>query len=232
MARIAPGAQPSPNIWEHPHVYELENRAVDPDREIEAVMTAVRPWPGATILDLGCGSGFHLPRFAAQAARAVGVEPHGDLVRWARLRTRGLPNAQVLAGSAQSIPLPDSVVDVAHARWAYFFGPGCEPGLRELSRVIRPGGVAFVIDHDATRSTFGRWFARAQPSYDALAVDEFFSRHGWEAIPRDISWRFDRRADFEAVVQIEFAPDQAELILAEHRGCEVDYAVMIRIRRY
>lgn len=232
MARIAPGARPSPNIWEHPHVYELENRAVDRDGVIEDAMTAVRAWSGATILDLGCGSGFHLPRFAAQAAHVVGVEPHGDLVRWARLRTRGLRNAKVLVGSAQAIPLPDSSVDIGHARWAYFFGPGCEPGLRELGRVIRPGGVAFVIDNDATRGTFGRWFSRASPSYDAAGVDAFFARHGWEVIRLETSWRFDRREDFEAVVRIEFAAGQAELILAEHEGCEVDYAVTFRVRQY
>ena len=63
----------------------------------------------------------------------------------------------------------DASVDVAHARWAYFFGPGCEPGLRELARVVRRGGAAFVIDNDATRSTFGAWFRRELPRYDVRA---------------------------------------------------------------
>jgi len=232
MARIAPGARASPNIWEHPAVYELENRAVDPAGVIEDTMQSCRSWSGATILDLGCGSGYHLPRFAAQADRVVGVEPHGDLVRWARLRTRALFNTKVLLGSAQAVPLPDASVDIVQARWAYFFGPGCEPGLRELDRVLRPGGIAFVIDNDTTRSTFGRWFSRALPDYDALAVERFFSGHGWQSLRRDISWHFDHRADFEAVVRIEFAPDQAERILAEHDGCEVDYAINIRFRHY
>ena len=65
----------------------------------------------------------------------------------------------MVQGAAQAIPLPDASVDVAQARWAYFFGPGCEPGLRDLARVMRRGGTAFVIDNDPTRSTFGRWFA-------------------------------------------------------------------------
>ena len=66
-------------------------------------------------------------------------------------------------GTAQAIPLPDASVDVVHARWAYFFGPGCEPGLAELDRVVRRGGTAFVIDNDASRSTFGGWFRQRLP---------------------------------------------------------------------
>ena len=63
----------------------------------------------------------------------IGVEPHPDLVALARRRTRSLAHVSVLAGTAQAIPLPDASVDVVHVRWAYFFGPGCEPGLRELA---------------------------------------------------------------------------------------------------
>jgi ubiquinone/menaquinone biosynthesis C-methylase UbiE len=229
---IAEGAVPSPNIWNQPQVYELENRAVDPDRVIETALQAARPWSGATVLDVGCGTGYHLPRFAETAARVIGVEPHGDLVRWARLRCRALPRVTVRQGAAQALPLPDASVDVAHARWSYFFGPGCEPGLRELRRVMRAGGSAFVIDNDATRSTLGRWFARSLPSYDPVAVDAFFARNGWTTTRHDIRWAFDTRADFERVVRIEFAAGQADQIIAEHAGCEVDYAVVIRRRDF
>jgi ubiquinone/menaquinone biosynthesis C-methylase UbiE len=232
MPRVALGAVPSPNIWNYPQIYETENRAVDPDGVIERELRAARPWSGATVLDIGCGAGFHLPRFAADAARVIGVEPHLDLVRAARTRCRSLPAVSVVQGSAQALPVPDASVDVAHARWAYFFGPGCEPGLRELSRVMRRGGSAFVIDNDASRSTFGRWFRRALPAYDPASVDAFFTRAGWSATRRDIRWAFETRSDFEAVVRIEFAPDQAELIIAEHTSCEVDYAIVIRRRDF
>jgi SAM-dependent methyltransferase len=134
---------------------------------------------------------------------------------------------EVRAGTAQALPVADASVDVAHARWAYFFGPGCEPGLRELARVMRRGGVAFVIDNDATRSTFGRWFRRALPSYDPAEVERFWSREGFRRIPVDMRWEFAGRADLEAVVRIEFAPDLAESILADHPGRGVDYAVNV-----
>ena len=69
----------------------------------------------------------------------------------------------VMRGLRRRCRCQDASVDVVHARWAYFFGPGCEPGLAELARVVRPGGVAFVVDNDVTRSTFGRWVLRAFP---------------------------------------------------------------------
>jgi SAM-dependent methyltransferase len=221
----AEGVIPSPNIWQHPDVYELENRSVDPDGVIESAMRAVRDWRGATVLDVGCGSGFHLPRFAADAARVVGVEPHPPLVELARRRTAGLAAVDVRAGTAQRLPVPDASVDVVHARWAYFFGPGCEPGLREVSRVLRRGGAAFVVDNDATRSTFGGWFRRAFPSYDPGEVERFWARQGWSRTPLLMRWACASRQEFEAVVRIEFAPALAGAILAEHPGSEVDYAV-------
>ncbi|MGI8523027.1 MAG: class I SAM-dependent methyltransferase, partial [Nocardioides sp.] len=216
---------PSPNIWHHPATYELENRAADPGGLIEAAMRERADWTGRVVLDVGCGTGFHLPRFAADAATVHGVEPHADLAALARRRTRRLPNVQVRAGTAQDLPLPDSSVDVAHARWAYFFGPGCEPGLAELARVVRRGGSACVIDNDATRSTFGSWFRRGYPMVDPDAVERFWATRGWRRTPLDIGWRFQTRADFESVVRIEFARDLAEDFLASHPGVEVDYAV-------
>jgi SAM-dependent methyltransferase len=229
---VDPGARPSPNIWNHTATYETENRAVDPDGALEAAMRSVAPWDGRVVLDVGCGTGFHLPRFAATAASVVGVEPHGDLVALARRRTRRLPNVSVLAGTAQALPVPDGSVDVVHARWAYFFGPGCEPGLAELDRVVRRGGTAYVIDNDPTRSTFGSWFRRGYPEVDPVAVERFWSTRGWTRIPVDMRWAFGSRADLESVVHIEFDPAVAAAVLAEHEGTEVDYAVNVWWRQF
>lgn len=226
------GVVPSPNIWNHPETYEIENRAVDPDRRIEAAMRSVLDWSGRDLLDLGCGTGFHLPRWAYDARSVTGVEPNPALAAIARRRTSRLANVSVKQGTAQEVPLPDASVDVVQARWAYFFGPGCEPGLAELSRVVRRGGAAFVIDNDATRSTFGGWFRRGYPSVDPTAVERFWSSRGWTRVPLEIEWRFQRREDLEAVVGIEFQPALAREIVAEHEGLVVDYAVNLWWRRY
>jgi ubiquinone/menaquinone biosynthesis C-methylase UbiE len=184
------------------------------------------------VLDAGCGTGFHLPRFAKSAVKVIGVEPHPPLLALARRRTAGNPRVEVRGGTAQALPVPDASVDVVHARWAYFFGPGCEPGLRELSRVVRRSGAAFVIDNDATRSTFGSWFRRALPGYDPVAVERFWSMRGWRRTSLDIRWDHATRTDFEAVVGLEFAPELAAQLLAEHSGTSVDYAVNLYHRLF
>jgi SAM-dependent methyltransferase len=227
-----PGARPSPNIWNHTATYEVENRAADPDGVLWSAMESLADWSGRDVLDLGCGTGFHLPRFASTARSVIGVEPHSDLLALARRRTRSLENVSVVAGMAQAVPLPDASVDVVHARWAYFFGPGSEPGLAELSRVVRRGGTALVVDNDPTRSTFGAWFRRGYPDVDAVAVERFWSTHGWARTPVDMGWRFSSHADLEAVVRIEFTPEVAEALLAEHDGLDVDYAVNLWSRKY
>ena len=229
---MRPLVRPSPNIWNTPGLYELENLAADPHGRIPAAMREIGDWRGRTMLDIGCGTGFHLPTWAASAQRVIGVEPHAPLRSLARRRTKKLANVSVLAGTAQSLPVPDSSVDVAHARWAYFFGPGSEPGLLELDRVMRRGGTAVVIDNDPTRSTFGGWFRRGYPDIDPVAVERFWSRRGWTRTPIDMGWSFESRADLVAVVRIEFSRDVADAVLAEHSGTEVDYAVNLWSKAY
>ena len=184
------------------------------------------------MLDIGCGTGFHLPQFADGARSVVGVEPHADLAAVARRRVRRLPSVTVLEGLAEALPLPPASVDVVHARWAYFFGPGCEPGLRELGRVLRRGGVAALIDNDASRSTFGGWFRSGYPTIDPDVVDRFWSSQGFTRVSVDMGWSFASRADLEDVVRIEFAPALAEEIIASHEGLTVDYAVNLWWKRF
>lgn len=232
MAGIVPGARPSPNIWHHPGVYEIENRAFDRAGVLGRTLRALASWDERDVLDIGCGTGFHLAGFAAAARSVVGLEPNGALAAIARRRTRRLAHVTVVEGLADALPLPDSSVDLVHARWAYFFGPGCEPGLAELDRVVRPGGRAFVIDNDPTRSTFGSWFARGFPAVDARAVEAFWTRRGWEWIRLDLAWDFDTRDDLEAVVRIELPGPVADDALSGHQGLHVDYAVNLWTRGF
>ncbi len=172
---------PSPNIWNWPEIYEQENAAQDPDGVLWAALREAAPWAGADVLDVGCGDGFHLPVFAAEAASVTGLEPYPPLVERARRRVGD--RARVLAGGADAIPLPDRSVDLVHARIAYFFGPGCRPGLAEAERVLRPGGAIAIIDLDATVPPYGAWMRSDIPHYDPQRVERFFAEQGFTHAP-------------------------------------------------
>jgi hypothetical protein len=57
------GVHPSPNIQSAPDIYEIENRAADPENRIEMAMATIESWDGKLLLDLGAGNGFHIPYY-------------------------------------------------------------------------------------------------------------------------------------------------------------------------
>lgn len=222
---------PSPNIWNWPEIYARENQAQDATGAIWAALRARHDWTGADVVDLGCGDGYHLPLFARDARRVIGVEPHPSLVRRARARVAGLASVAVLEAGAERVPLPDASADLVHARTAYFFGPGCEPGLAEAERLLRPGGALVIVDLDATRAPYGEWMRADLPRYDPGEVERFFDRHGFELSRVDTEWRFPDRQTLAAVLRIEFSAPVAAAALAATRGCSLPVGYRIHTRR-
>ncbi|WP_278313111.1 class I SAM-dependent methyltransferase [Lolliginicoccus levis] len=218
---------PSPNIWHWPEIYEIENEAQDHAGALEAQLQRHARWHGAHIVDIGCGTGFHLPRFSEHARAVTGIEPHPPLVEAARARASALGNVAVLRGRADDLPLPDASADIVHARTAYFFGPGCEPGIREALRVLVPGGCLLIVDLDATAGRYGEWMRADLPRYDPQAVEAFFDRQGFELVRVDTEWAFGSRADLEAVLAIEFSPRVASL--ARHQVMGTRMPVRYRV---
>ena len=226
-----PGVTESPNIWRWPDVYEAENAAQDATGALWEALEEVVDLDGADLVDVGCGDGYHLPRFATRARRVTGVEPHPPLVDRARRRCEDLPTVAVLGGSAAALPLPDDSADVVHARTAYFFGPGCEPGLAEAERVLLPGGTLVIVDLDATRHSYGAWMRASAPGYDPASAERFFAERGFSTRRVDTLWRFPDRATMSAVLHIEFTPSVADRAVDGTPGLALPVAYRIHIRR-
>ena len=214
-----PDFQAAPNQGARPDLYEVENEALDPDGLVLAAMRELAPWAGRTLVDLGCGSGYWLPGYAAEAAAVIGVEPDPALVPLAAARD---PRVRVLPGSAEHIPLGDASADVVHARFAYFWAPHCAAGLAEVRRVLKPGGALVVVDNDHRAGEFAgllRATAEAGQGYgdNADVTDAWWAGRGATRTEVMSRWQFRTRADFEAVLHLEF-PEVAGRWLAEHPG--------------
>ena len=103
---------------------------------------------GQRLLDVGCGPGALtaelVRRTGAQAVSAV--EPSASFAAAARER---LPGVDVRRSAAEQLPFPDDTFDAALAQLVVHFMTDPVRGLREMSRVTRPGGMvaACVWDH-------------------------------------------------------------------------------------
>ncbi len=209
----------APNQGGNPDVYEIENRGIDPDGHVLAAMRRLAPWNGRTLLDLGCGAGFWLSGYADEAAQVIGVEPDPVLRARAAERTSDLPHVEVLAGSAEHLPLADRSVDVVHARFAYFLGPGGDAGLAEVMRVLAPGGSLVVVDNDYHWGQLASLLAAASkkpPRRTAEAIDAWWRQRGATRHEVRSRWLFASRADFAAVLDIEVPAAVARAWLARH----------------
>ncbi len=231
-----PGFMRAPNISGDADLYEIENSAADPDGTVEAAMRRIHPWDGCVLMDVGAGTGFHIERFHRDAAHVIAVEPEPALrlALMRRLADRNLTRTSMIGASAVSIPLRDHSVDIAHARFAYFFGPGCEPGLAELERILKPGGTAFIIDNDERSGTFASWIRTAHDITEE-SIDEterFWIDQGFTIERLASRWLFEDRDAFERVVRLEFPSEDAEKFLGNHFGLEVDYNMLLIHKTY
>ncbi|WP_052428063.1 class I SAM-dependent methyltransferase [Actinopolyspora erythraea] len=227
--------RPSPNIWNWPDLYEVENTAQDVTGAVWAELRRHQDWWGLDVVDVGCGAGFHLPVFARRARSVLGVEPHRPLVRRARrriARSRGTGSVRVVRGAAHRLPLGDAAVDLVHARTAYFFGPGCEPGIAEAGRVLRPGGALAVVDLDGSAAPYGEWMRADLADFDPERVERFFAARGFDSFGVETRWVFSDRASLEAVLRIEFSPPVARRAIESVPGNAVPVTYRVRIRRF
>ena len=209
----------APNIGKHPASYQLENEAVDRAGHVLSAMRATAPWAGRIIVDLGCGTGYWLRRYAEEAAHVIGIEPDPALRTAAGRAAADLSNTKVTAGSAEHIPLPDASADVVHARFAYFFPPGTDAGLTEVLRVLRPGGQLVAVDNDYRWGEFALLLAAAAvrpPRQTAAAVDTWWRDRGAARHEVRSELRFASHADLAAVLHIEFPADVAAAWLRRH----------------
>ena len=97
--------------------------------------------PSDDVLEIGFGGGALLRELlAATSGRVVGVDLSATMVERARRRFHSVARLELHQASVEALPLADASVDKACSVNSLYFWPDPEAGLRELARVIRPGG--------------------------------------------------------------------------------------------
>ncbi len=98
-----------------------------------------------SVLDVGCGTGRLLRRAYRYwpEAQLIGVDPAHGMIEKAKLLT---PNATFFTSMAESLPLQDASVDLALSTSSFHHWQDQAAGVREIARVLRPGGYFILVD--------------------------------------------------------------------------------------
>lgn len=122
--------------------------------------------PGERCLDVGCGSGV-LMRLAAgivgPSGLAVGIDPAPRMIEVARQNAAGISQAEFRLAAIEHLPFESGSFDIATASlMLHHLPPDLKrDGLREVYRVLRPGGRLIVVDLD--RPANALWWLLAWP---------------------------------------------------------------------
>lgn len=130
--------------------------------------TALRP--GEAVLDLGCGAGLDAILAAeavGPAGRVLAVDYAAEMVALARANAEaaGATNIRVEQAPVEALPLPDATFDAAQANGVFNLSPEKSRAVREVWRVLRPGGRLVAAEialtealADRDRATLQDWF--------------------------------------------------------------------------
>lgn len=103
-------------------------------------------WAGSRLLDVGCGVGNDLSRFARGGAICTGIDlaPHSIQLARSNFEQRGL-QADFHVMNGERLDFPDKSFDVVFCHTVLHFTPEPCRMIREIHRVLRPGGTAVLM---------------------------------------------------------------------------------------
>ena len=125
--------------------------------------------PGRVVVDLAAGTGKLARQLVPSGARVVAVEP------LAEMRSLIPAGIETLDGTAEAIPLPDASADAITVAQAFHWFDA-EAALREIERVLQPGGLLALVSNRREPSAFDDVLARhrAHPPLEPPPVGEAF----------------------------------------------------------
>ena len=122
-------------------------------KQTDPVRARVASGLSGEVLEVGFGSGRNVPHLPQSVTRLIAVDPAtvGRTLAAGRIAARGLP-VEFVGLDGQSLPLGDESVDHVLVTWTLCTIPDVDRALREMLRVLRPGGsLHFVEDRKSTR---------------------------------------------------------------------------------
>jgi len=148
-----------------------------------------------TLLDIGCGGGGTVRKLAeiAAAGKVYGIDHSEESVSVSKNTNRtsiGAGRVEIRQGGVSSLPFPDKMFDLATAVNTHYYWPDLVNDMREVLRVLKPGGMLILIGQGYKGAKYGerdlKFLKLADPKGTAYPseeeLDELFSTAGYNEV--------------------------------------------------
>jgi ubiquinone/menaquinone biosynthesis C-methylase UbiE len=146
---------------------------------------------GKTAADIGAGSGFITEALVGAGLKVVAVDQSPDMIALMRVKFAGVKEIDYRVGEAESLPIADSSIDYAFANMYLHHVEVPLAGIKEMARILKPGGRLVITDLDSHQYKFlatehhDRWLG-----FDRNDIAKWFAEAGLsEVVVEDIQER-------------------------------------------
>ena len=177
---------------------------------------------GKQLLEVGCGMGTDLLQFARGGARCTGIDLTPRSIELSRLHFALYDkHAEFLLADGEHLPFDDESFDVVYSNGVLHHTPDTEQAVRELHRVLRPGGLARVMLYH--RNSFHYW--------GAIIINRGILRGHFlrGRTPEEILSRYAEYSEHDARPLVKvYSRQQARALFAPFKDVKIKVEQMVR----
>ena len=163
-------------------------------RELELVLEVAAPAGDERALDVGAGAGHTALALARHVRSVVVTDPVEGMLAAARqvFKQAGVHNAEFVTANAEDLPFADASFEIVTSRLAAHHFEDVALAMREIARVLRPGGLFIFVD---TTAPIDEEAARFQDVVERLRDSthkQLYTERQWMAFAEDAGFRIER----------------------------------------
>lgn len=137
------------------------------------------PKATGSVLEIGIGSGLNLPFYSSTVTHLRGIDPSAELLSMARTKTDRVPfPVAFICQSAEELPVDRASIDTVVTTWTLCTIPDPAKALREMKRVLKPGGRLLFVEHGHSPDpAVQAWQRRLNPIWSRITGGCNVNRH-------------------------------------------------------